>query len=60
MGSIISGKNKQVLKGDQSHAPPCECEQDQCPVDGRCKVTGVIYKATVNTQDQEKFSYVGL
>ena len=39
---------------------PCNCDDGECPVEGRCKVKGVIYQASVHTQNQETFKYIGL
>ena len=60
MGSIISSKNKQLLQGEQNLQPPCICTPGECPVDGNCTQKEVIYQATVETQNQEIFKYIGL
>ena len=60
IGAVIRNKNNQVLKGEQNLPPPCNCIPGQCPVDGKCGTQGVIYQATVETRNGEKFKYVGL
>ena len=60
MASVISSKNKNILKGGHNPAPLCECPQDQCPVEGQCKLSEVIYQAKLLTQNNEEFSYIGL
>ena len=60
MSSVISSKNKQLLKGDQNQPPPCECKNGHCPIDGKCKARGIIYQAVIQTQNNETHSYVGL
>ena len=60
MGATIKAKNNQLLRGVQDIPPPCNCALDQCPLDGQCRIKGVIYQATVETQDNEKFTYTGL
>ena len=60
VNSIIAMHNKNVLSGGQNQTPDCECENQQCPVDGKCASTGVIYQATVKQTDGTTDSYVGL
>ena len=36
------------------------CEPGICPVEGKCTETSTIYKATLKTQNQEEFKYIGL
>ena len=60
MGTIIDNKNKQLLKGGAQNAPPCDCLPDECPVEGKCKMSGIIYQAKIDTQNSESHSYIGL
>ena len=63
MQSIISTHNKRIL-GD-SKIPTiegCNCRQPQtCPLDGKCKTSNMVYKATVTLDsDQSQHQYIGL
>jgi len=65
MKSIISSHNKTLLS-DYNTAPTqqpnkqCNCRtKDECPLQGKCLETNVVYQATVTT-DTETESYVGL
>ena len=60
MGTVISSKNKKLLLEGQNLPPPCTCEQDQCPVDGKCTQKNVIYQATLEAQNNEIYKYIGL
>ena len=40
--------------------PPCNCVPENCPVDGKCNLKGVIYQATLTTQNNDIHKYVGL
>ena len=60
MGTVIKNKNNQLLKGEQTQPNPCSCTPGECPVEGRCKMEGVIYQASIKTQNQETYSYIGL
>ena len=39
---------------------PCECEDNICPLNGECGKSGLVYQATVTTQNNQVFKYVGL
>ena len=39
---------------------PCNCGPEDCPVGGSCQTKGVIYKATVTTDENTIFKYIGL
>ena len=47
MGSVISSKNKKLLKSGHNLPPLCTCGQDSCPVDGKCTQENVIYQAKI-------------
>ena len=60
IGKIISGQNKQKLRGEKE-PPPCKCSLFPCPVEGQCETSGVIYQCIVKETDSGKSeSYVGL
>ena len=56
---IISKHNRKVLKRDEE-VGQCNCQAGTCPVEGACQTSGVVYKATVKTEDDSVFKYVGL
>ena len=52
MAQAVKQHNAKILKGDQQQAvqpPGCNCQVGPaaCPVQGKCKTAGVIYRATV-------------
>ena len=60
IGKIISGQNKQKLRGGKIPTP-CKCSLFPCPVEGQCETSGVIYQCIVKETDSGKSeSYVGL
>ena len=38
----------------------CNCGPEECPVQGQCQSTGAVYKATVTTNQNSTFKYIGL
>ena len=64
MGSIINNRNKKILINNNNITPQNECncrKKDQCPLDNKCLITSVIYKANVTTdKDNTGKNYVGL
>ena len=65
IGQIISGHNQKVLKanhGEIEKTSSCNCRKNKiCPVQGKCKTSGVIYQATVERKDTGEHShYIGL
>ena len=60
--SLISKHNKKVLNGNNARAPSenlCNCHvPDKCPLSGHCLQPAIIYKATVSSDQGEKF-YIG-
>ena len=57
---IIASHNKRVLVGGQNEPQECDCENQQCPVDGLCKSEGVVYQATVMENNATTDSFIGL
>ena len=58
--SIISSHNKRVLKEEnteQKRTCNCRCKKD-CPLDGNCLVSSLVYKAEVTTTNSVH-SYIG-
>ena len=63
MKSIISSHNKHVLSNANAPTPQpdtCNCrKKSDCPLEGKCLQTNVIYQATVTTETATE-TYVGL
>ena len=63
MGSIIKNHNDKILKNNVIQEPEqkkCNCRvPDQCPLNGKCLTTCVVYKADVITDDDQR-QYTGL
>ncbi|KAJ8029039.1 hypothetical protein HOLleu_28333 [Holothuria leucospilota] len=60
--SIVDAHNKKIMKA-QMPAPetnPCNCRnENDCPLDGKCRTANVVYQATVKSNYREE-TYVGL
>ena len=58
----INCHNQKIFRGEaEQDLVGCNCTQviGECPLDGNCKVRGVIYRAEVSTEN-ETFTYTGL
>ena len=57
---IIKSHNSAVLKPKKAESRKCNCRKpENCPLQGECLTSSVVYKATVKTSKAEKF-YVGI
>ena len=59
---IISAHNSKILK-EKTPVPPCNCtDKDDCPLDGGCRESNVVYQATLETIEDTPTveTYVGL
>ena len=58
--SKMQQHNHKVLQGKKPAPVPktCSCRKRACPVGKQCLTEGVVYKATVNTPNDEK-QYIG-
>ena len=61
MGNIIKSHNKAILKNKSEQTEkPCSCRvAENCPLNGKCEVKNIVYKATV-TSNNKKMDYYGL
>ena len=50
--------NNRILS-PPTECPKCECS-DICPVDGECMKSGIIYQATISTENNKTYTYTGL
>ena len=69
MERIIKNRNRQLLQQhvgvtDPQPSRPCNCrpgDRANCPLQGKCQMKGVVYKATVSSPStSEEWFYIGL
>ena len=59
MQSVINAHNFKVLKRkDNPEKKMCNCRKQTCPLNGKCCIDNLIYRATVKTNESEK-TYIG-
>ena len=63
INSIIRSHNKKVMQQSPDHPAKraCNCRKKaECPLEGNCLITGVVYKADVSTNNNNNtVSYIG-
>ena len=60
MAGILSSHNKILSeKRDKPDPPSCNCRKTPCPMSGRCREKNIVFKATVNCNNEAK-NYFGL
>ena len=62
MSAIISRHNKSLLSSKAVEpncaTPPCNCRKaENCPLDGKCRESSIIYKATITSGNIAKNYY---
>ena len=61
MGSIIRTHNNKVLNESRSNVRECNCRNvNECPADGKCLQSSIVYKATVEEENMEDKIYYGM
>ena len=60
VGAIIAQHNKKILKETDNEPPQCQCDDGECPLEGKCGVKGVVYQATLKYNGDKVDTYVGL
>ena len=61
MSQIIKKHNKEVTSNKVTAPPDCNCrKKDQCPLNGNCLATNVIYQATAKSTTNQEKVYIGL
>ena len=62
VGSIIKSHNARVNKKKQpTQRKECNCrKKGDCPLNGKCLTSAIIYKATVQESNGNKSHYIGL
>ena len=61
--NIISNHNKTILNSTdpQTSTPPCNCRnKNKCPLNGKCRESSIVYKASIFTETNPKKYYYGL
>ena len=60
----ISGHNAKILNSEKNSDEPkkeCNCRvKNDCPVQGKCLQSGVVYQATATREDDRVDTYIGL
>ena len=62
ISSIIASHNKALIRKAEPAEAPCNCRnKNQCPLDGRCQVSNIVYESKVTSlpEGDEKF-YLGI
>ena len=61
MAGILSSHNQKILseKSDKPDPPSCNCRKTPCPMSGRCREKSIVYKATINCNNEAK-NYFGV
>ena len=60
IGNIIKKHNQKILNKDDQQIThnPCNCrKKDNCPLEGECRASNIIYKATIKSQHEQKIYY---
>ena len=65
MESHISSHNKNIMRESKKSQHPnrktCDCQvAENCPLNGNCKQSAVIYQADVTPEIYNKYIYTGL
>ena len=66
IGTILKGHNRAVLtpstsKDEEEGDEVCNCRRkNECPLEGKCQIKSVVYKAEVKTTAGNTFTYIGL
>ena len=60
IGKAIPRHNKKILQAEEN-TPPCNCRDEECPMNGNCQESKLIYKCEVkNITSGTSKSYIGL
>ena len=61
VGQAIKSHNKRVTQPNKTVIDPCNCRnKDECPLDGKCRVSNAIYKCVVSAENTPEKCYIGL
>ena len=58
---IITSHNKKILRPPNQERL-CNCQKEECPLDGNCLLRNIVYKATVTPSDNQtdEETYIGM
>ena len=60
MSSMTKSHNKKVINKDVKELKSCNCRvKSECPLNGQCQVTAIIYKCTVLSPEKPNKLYLG-
>ena len=60
MSSMIKSHSKKVISKDVKEWKSCNCRvKSECPLNGQCQVTDIIYKCTVLSPGKPNKVYLG-
>ena len=60
MSSMIKFHNKKVINKDVKESKSCNYRvKSECPLNGKCQVTDIIYKCTVLSPGKPNKAYLG-
>ena len=60
MSRMIKSHNKKMINKDVKESKSCNCRvKSECPLNGQCQVTDIIYKCTVLSPDKPNKVYLG-
>ncbi len=65
LATIINAHNERILKPDNTPAATRECNcpkksKDNCPLNGKCLIKNIIYKAIITPVNSQPKQYIGL
>ena len=61
MQTIINRHNSKILNPQKNSTPECNCrKREECPLNGYCKQSSVVYKCEVSAPNQPDKVYIGL
>ena len=59
--STTSNHNHELLSNDLPASPQCNCKnENECPLDGKCLVKNIVYKAEIASQNGTVKTYIGM
>ena len=59
--STISNHNHELLSNDLPASAQCNCKNEkECPLDGKCLVKNIVYKAEIASQNGTVETYIGM
>ena len=60
LGNIIKLRNKKLISSNNQIILPCNCrKKEECPLEGKCGVNGVVYKCIASATGFPNKVYLG-